>query len=360
VVSYDRLESAWPVPGSLLVLDGLVYGTAGRSSFLDGGIFLFALEPASGRLVHETHLEGPWPDISKPSFAFHEEGHRADVLTTDGQYLYMGRTVLDRSLEVVESQRVSLVGTQRGDQLEYRIMPGMRLVATGGLLNDTFWNRTWWMHSYVWPGFHYAQQAPKSGQMLVFDERTTYTVKHYTTRNRHSPMLFPGRGYLVFADANDNEPLFYRGVGEPGPIAWEVELPAATRWSIQQDAAVDKGPGFTRSRPALWTSWVDVRVEAMVLAGQQLFLAGPPDVVPEDDPLAALEGRLGGVLRAVRVTDGQPLANYPLPSKPVFDGLIAAQGKLVISTQDGSVLCLGNSNPVVAAVRRIPLPAERQ
>lgn len=360
VVSYDRLESAWPVPGSLLVLDGLVYGTAGRSSFLDGGISLFALEPASGKLVHETLLDGPWPDISKPSFAFHEEGHRADVLTTDGQYLYMGRTVLDRSLEVVEAQRVNLVGTQRGDQLEYRIMPGMRLVATGGLLNDTFWNRTWWMHSYVWPGFHYAQQAPKSGQMLVFDERTTYTVKHYTTRNRHSPMLFPGRGYLVFADANDNEPLFYRGVGEPAPIAWEVELPAATRWSIQQDAAVDKGPGFTRSRPALWTSWVDVRVEAMVLAGQQLFLAGPPDVVPEDDPLAALEGRLGGVLRAVRATDGKPLANYPLPSKPVFDGLIAAQEKLVISTQDGSLLCLGNSNPVEAAARRIPLPAERQ
>jgi hypothetical protein len=156
-------------------------------------------------------------------------------------------------------------------------------------------------------------------------------------------MLFPGRGYLVFADANDNEPLFYRGAGEPAPIEWEVELPAATRWSIQQDAAVDKGPGFTRARPALWTSWVDVRVEAMVLAGQQLFIAGPPDVVPEDDPLAGLEGRLGGILRAVRATDGKRVADYPLRAKPVFDGLIAAQGRLVISSQDGSVLCLGNS-----------------
>jgi len=352
VVSYERLESAWPVPGSLLVLDGLVYGTAGRSSFLDGGISLFALEPASGKLVHETRLEGPQPDIRQPSYAFHEEGHRADLLTTDGEYIYMGRTVLNRALEVVEPQRVSLVGTQRGDQLEYRIMPGMRLVGTGGLLNDTFWNRTWWMYSYVWPGFHYAQQAPKSGQMLVFDDRNTFTVKHYTTRNRHSPMLFPGRGYLVFADANDNEPLFYRGAGEPAPIEWEVELPAATRWSIQQDAAVDKGPGFTRARPALWTCWVDVRVEAMVLAGQQLFLAGPPDVVPEDDPLAGLEGRLGGVLRAVRVTDGVRIADYPLRAKPVFDGLIAAQGRLVISSQDGSVLCLGNGNSTDESARR--------
>ena len=345
VVSYDRLESAWPVHGSLLVLDGLVYGTAGRSSFLDGGIHLFALDPASGKLVHEMHLEGPRPDIGQPSFAFHEEGHRADVLTTDGQSIYMGRTVLDRGLEVVEPQRIRMVGTQRGDQLEYRIMPGMRLVATGGLLNDTFWNRTWWMYSYAWPSFHYAQQAPKSGQMLVFDDRNTFTVKHYTTRNRHSPMLFPGNGYLVFADENDNEPLFYRGEGEPTPIEWEVELPAETRWSIHQDAAVDKGPGFTRARPALWTSWVDVRVEAMVLAGQQLFIAGPPDVVPEDDPLASFEGRLGAVLRAVSATDGSFIADYPLQAKPVFDGLIAAQGRLLISTQDGSILCLGNVNP---------------
>lgn len=345
VVSYGRLESAWPVHGSLLVLDGLAYGTAGRSSFLDGGIQVFALEPATGRLVHERQLDGPWPDIRQPSFAFHEEGHRADILTTDGRYLYMGRTVLDRALEVVEPQRVSLIGTQRGDQLEYRIMPGMRLVATGGFLNDTCWNRTWWMYCAVWPGYHYAQQAPKSGQLLVFDQQHTFTVKHYTTRNRHSPMQFPGRGYLLFADTNDNEPLFYRGAGQPAPIEWEVELPAQTRWSIHQDAAVDKGPGFTRAHPALWTCWADVRVEAMVLAGPQLLVAGTPDVVPEDDPLAGLEGRLGGILRAVRAADGTTLADYPLASAPVFDGLIAAQGRVLVSARDGSVSCWGSERP---------------
>ena len=345
VVSHDRLESAWPVHGSLLYLDGLVYGTAGRSGFLDGGITLFALEPASGKLVHETRLEGPHPDISQPSPAFHDEGHRADLLTTDGQYIYMGRTILDRTLEVVEPERISLVGTQRGDQLEYRVMPGMRLVATGGFLDDTFWNRTWWMHSYVWPGFHYAQQAPKSGQLLVFNDAETFTVKHYTTRNRHSPMLFPGSGYLLFADANDNEPLFYRGQGEPAPIQWEPELPETTKWSIYQDAAVDKGPGFTRSRPALWTSWVDVRAEAMVLAGRTLFIAGTPDVVPEDDPLAALQGRMGGLLKAVSATDGSAVAQHPLAARPVFDGLSAAHGRLVICLQDGSVVCMNSTSP---------------
>jgi hypothetical protein len=34
------------------------------------------------------------------------------------------------------------------------------------------------------------------------------------------------------------------------------------------------------------------------------------------------------------------LAEVKLPSSPVFDGLIAAGGKLLLSLKDGSVLCL--------------------
>lgn len=109
------------------------------------------------------------------------------------------------------------------------------------------------------------------------------------------------------------------------------------------DAAHDKGPGFSRARPALWTSWIDVRVEAMVLADDTLFVAGTPDVVPADAPLAALEGRMGGVVKAFRVQDGKKLATYPLESGPAFDGLIAAQGQLLMSTGDGAVICMGQN-----------------
>jgi hypothetical protein len=255
----------------------------------------------------------------------------------------MGRTALARNLKIVETERIHLIGNQRGDELEYRKMPGMRLAATGGFLNETFWNRTWWMYSYVWPGYHFAVQAPKSGQLLVFNDQQTYAVKHYTTRNLHSPMQFPGNGYLLFADDNDNEPLFYRGKGEPKPIEWEIDYPASERPEVNLfgDAAHDKGPGFSRARPALWSSWIDVRVEAMVLAGDRLFVAGTPDIVPTDDPLAALEGRMGSVLKAFSAQDGKELTKYPLKSAPVFDGLVAARGRLLLSTRDGAVVCLG-------------------
>ena len=350
IVSYDRLESSWPVHGSVLILDDILYCSAGRSGFIDHGIYLYALDPESGNIIHQNKLEGPVTDISQASEAFHEEGYRSDLMSTDGTYIYMGRTVLDKELQEVVPESVHMVGTQRGDNLEYRIMPGMRLVATGTFLDDTFWNRTWWMYSYVWPGFHYAQQAPKSGQMLVFDEKNTYTVKHYHTRNRHTPMLFPGSGYLLFADDNNHEPLFYRGEGEPRPIEWEPVLPQETRWTIYQDAAVDKGPGFTRAKPALWTSWVDVRIEAMLLAGDHLFIAGTPDVVLEDDPLAGLEGRMGGILRVVSAKDGSTLAEYSLDSRPVFDGLSATHGRLIITTQKGEVLCMGSKAVAASSI----------
>jgi hypothetical protein len=78
---------------------------------------------------------------------------------------------------------------------------------------------------------------------------------------------------------------------------------------------------------------------AMVLAGDRLFMAGPPDVVPADDPYAAFEGRRGAQLWVVSAADGQKLAEYPLEGLPAFDGLVASGGKLYLTTLDGTLQC---------------------
>ena len=51
-----------------------------------------------------------------------------------------------------------------------------------------------------------------------------------------------------------------------------------------------------------------------------------------------LRGEKGGVLWAVSAEDGSRLAEYPLEAAPAFDGMIAANGKLYISTRNGEVL----------------------
>ncbi len=46
---WGQIESAWPVHGSVLVQNDTLYVTAGRSSYLDGGIVLYTLAPATGK-----------------------------------------------------------------------------------------------------------------------------------------------------------------------------------------------------------------------------------------------------------------------------------------------------------------------
>ena len=163
-------------------------------------------------------------------------------------------------------------------------------------------------------------------------------------RNVHTTMFFPGKeGYLLFADANSNEPQI---VGEPGarqPVAWlpqsDYQASNGLRRLDSQAFGVDKGTGYTRAEPPLWTLWLPVRIRAMVKAGDTLFVAGPPDEFDAEDPYASFEGRKGGRLVAVSAKDGKKLTERELDVPPVFDGLIAVRGRLLISLEDGSLAC---------------------
>ena len=106
-----------------------------------------------------------------------------------------------------------------------------------------------------------------------------------------------------------------------------------------------------------WTKDIPLMVRAMVKANDKLFIAGPPDVIDEEqtferimsrDPVVAkklqdqseaLLGKQGGLMRAVSAKDGTILAEYDLPSLPAWDGMAVANGKLYMSTTDGKVVC---------------------
>ncbi|MHC4744879.1 MAG: outer membrane protein assembly factor BamB family protein [Planctomycetota bacterium] len=62
--AYGQLESKWPVAGSVLILNDTLYFAAGRSSYLDGGIFLYALNPATGSLLKSRSFYGPFAEDS--------------------------------------------------------------------------------------------------------------------------------------------------------------------------------------------------------------------------------------------------------------------------------------------------------
>lgn len=82
----------------------------------------------------------------------------------------------------------------------------------------------------------------------------------------------------------------------------------------------------------------------MALASDTLFLAGAPDIVDPDDALASFEGRNGARLCAFSATDGRKLSGLNIDTLPVWDGMAAAQGKLFLAMEDGSVRCFQGSS----------------
>lgn len=367
IVAFGQLESPWRVHGSLLLRDGLAYCTAGRSSYLDGGIYLYALDPVAGQVVHQARLN-TWTrtreDAQGKPFvpAYHMEGARSDILVSQGGFIYLGQFKFDPQLrrqdapyvlpdarhktvamnltgqpfvaanetaedyeahqrEWIERTQKNLVAQLRQGHATFNYgvrRMGRHVFATSGFLDDSWFNRTYWMYAADWPGFYIAHRAAKTGQLLVVGPQKTYAVQAFPSRNLQSPLFTPGnKGYLLFADANDNEPVL-----------------------DDRTVEVTKGWGFTRTAPPVWFDWVPIRIRGMVLAGQKLYVAGPPDVVDPADPMAAFEGRKGGVLRAYSSTHGEELSEVKLKAPPVFDGVIAAAGRLFLSLADGRVLCL--------------------
>ncbi len=289
IVNDDQLESPWPVHGSVLIQDGVAYVAAGRSSFLDGGIYVYAVNPETGEVLRQNRVFSPNPETGDmvecrlpydmPPDAL---GALPDILVGDGKNVFMRHVKFDSSYLTYESAAKS-TKAKRG---AYPAV-GAHLMAVAGLLDDDWFNQTYW-----------TVDGKAHSKLLVFDADTAYGVKPFGASARHSRAIFkPGsKGYTLFAS------------GRPDHKA---------KWSVQ----------------------VPVRIQAMVIAGPTLFVAGTPDVVDPDDPWSAFDGRKGGVLWAISAADGKKLAEYQLDSPPTYDGMAAASGCLYLSTKDGSIVC---------------------
>jgi len=312
VSSYGQVESAWPVHGSVVVQADmtsrkerpLVYFTAGRSTYLDGGIHLYALDPWSGQLVYKNCLSGPRPDpYEDEGGAGYMEGAKSDLLVSDGSDLFLHQERLRSDLQRVpapmEERERERGGYRRYPAAAERGSTANRLISTRGFLDDSYNEGTYWTYGARWPGWdRHMNRVPAYGQILSVDSQRIYGVHVFQQAVRVRRGFFPEtKGYRLFGRDHD-------------------------------------APKDT------WSLHIPVRVRAMAATANHLFVAGPPDVIPEDDPLAAFEGRKGALLWSFSTENGQKLAEIDqLDAPPVYDGLIAAQQQLYLSLQDGRVVC---------------------
>lgn len=297
IVAYGQLESRWPVHGSVLVKDGVVFCAAGRSSFLDGGIVLIRLDARTGKLLSETR-------VNDREASYGLTGHLNDVLSCDGELVFM------------RHESFGLDG-----QLVGKSVPHLHSAA--GFLDGDWWHRTYWIYGDMmrsgWGQWATMGNRVPSGQIMVMDKEATYGFGRKEYANG------------VHAGLNVSYHLF--SCSKQATQAVEAAPPAKKRKGKQ-------APKMEPKAAVRWSVEVPLLVRAMALADKTLFVAGPTDGSSVASLAAAHEGRTGGLLWAVAAGNGNKLAEHRLSAPPVWDGMAAANGRLYIVTLDGKVICL--------------------
>jgi len=183
LTAYEQVESVWPVPGNVLVQDGILYCVAGRSMFLDGGIRLWRLDPETGRPLSETVLDEREAETGKDLQSFvswlNMPPGLPDILSSDGKLVYM-RSQPFR----LDGTRLPLQPFPKGEDADRGAPPATQvaehthLFCPTGFLDNSFWHRTYWLlgSTFVsgWCGYYLAGQVTPSGRILVFDDERVY------------------------------------------------------------------------------------------------------------------------------------------------------------------------------------------
>ena len=340
VVVRGQVESAWPARGSVLVEKGVVIASAGRSSYLDGGIYVHRLDAATGKMLSETVIDSTDPKTNhQPDGGVDLRGVLNDVLSASGGSIYMRHLKID---------------FKTGDDLP--IGPP-HLFAPLGYLDDTWWHRSYWIFGsdpvcmtpynesgwQIWP--RVGNMLP-SGRILSMNDDTVFGYGRDKYPGGMSGQIRGGETYRLFAaEKKMSEPLPSNKTDQHlryGGSGRKLGVKATKR---------DRMHGAPSLHKYRWSVAMPVFVRAMVLADKTLVIAGPPEPkeartsqlklkAPEEIE-SAYKGDRGGVMRLISTVDGGMLSECKLDSTPVFDGMIAARNCIFVSLKDGSLACFG-------------------
>ena len=357
LVAFEQVESVWPAVGNVLVQDGVAWAVAGRSAFLDGGLRLLRLDPATGRKLSETVIDYGDREAAR---ALHEKLTGCtdmpvalpDILSSDGRRVYLRSQAFD-----LDGRQGDTAPRKANDQ----VGDDAHLFSRTGFLDDTWYSRSYWMYGRGIVGLHGypagfeqwcepAWYAP-AGRLLVFSADTVFGFGREPAFQINSTSY----QYRFFAAARFPSPEDY---GKAIAVVTEKGKPKGfhSDWKLRE--------GYPRSElSAAEYRWSverpPIEAHALVLAGEALVAAGPPALVDQtwaffnlDDPKAkaalqahadGLAGKKGGALWVLSARDGKKQAEVALASPPVFDGMAAAGGRLYVTTLDGKMVCVGEA-----------------
>jgi outer membrane protein assembly factor BamB len=335
IFNFEQLESVWPVFGSVLVLDKSVFLTAGRSLFLDGGITFYRLDLRTGTPISTRR----WGPVAPDGTEYHK---LVSSLQEGGQLVLPG---LGLTMPPANNDLLSAKGTNLFMTSQVLTMDGKRVMTKAGARNEGnatshifspngLLDGSWWHRSYqaygnaVEGGYAWYQSLKKviHGKILCAD---TDAVYGYGRKPKYRKWTVP----------------------------LEFELFSMPKTPVR--APPDKQAGRKAAiRPAEpnWSVDVPVWVRAMFVTEDALFVCGPRDLYDEqkavtrgsqfhtDDPRLALqqehaEGRHGSLLKVFDKETGRETRSIEIDDMPTWDGMIAAEGRIFMTTVNGKMLC---------------------
>jgi outer membrane protein assembly factor BamB len=352
LMSYGQPESVWPLSGSTLIQDDRLYCVAGRSMFLDGGLRMLILKPQTGELIYEnvmnTSVPGTKKQLQDILMGKHLPVAMPDILSSDGRYVYMKSQTF-----TMDGKRVRVRPQRPDTQYDEEV----HLFSPISFLDGNWHQRTYWIYGRAagegWAEFQLPPKRVPCGRIMCIDEQNAYSYGR-------DPGLMCNTSiseYRLFCAGKRPK----RKVGIPrlegtwvkGKYSAEKPLAAHTvDWKHLSMQPHDKLSAFDYN----WAhDEPEILARAMVLANDRLFVAGPRDVADEKElwgrsnekifheKMAAqtewLKGKHGGILQVFSKNNGKKLAEKKLPHLPAFDGLVAANGKLYMVTECGSIVC---------------------
>lgn len=282
ICSYGRLESAWPMHGGVLVVDGKAMVVAGHNSFLAGGLFYYQLDAASGEVLQQKAISDHDPLKPFRGNSWDMEGSLNDVLSSNGKNWFL------------RERQFNWDGASLTESATHLFSPA-------GFLDPSMHHRFYWVYAARYGagvGAVGVTSRVPYGRIMSLDDHTVFgfrTVVHSFGRDQK------GRGDLVL-------------------------------YARRKDVAA-KSAG---TKP-LWEAPVPFSPNSMALADNVLFVAGRKGDIEES--IESFKGQQGSSLWTVSLDNGAKLAEIPLDEPPVFDGLIAANGNVFLANTRGQVIC---------------------
>jgi outer membrane protein assembly factor BamB len=329
VNAYGQLESLWPVHGTILVQNDIIYASAGRSTYLDGGIVLYSIDPVSGKQLSKTLLYHLDPKTGKQltsEAGFNMDGSTSDVLVGDGENVHLKYFAFDR----------------KGNRTQEA---GNHLFTIAGMLGEEWFVRSYWVVGKGKPGAGWSQwvkaaNAFPAGRILSFNKDNIYGYGRQKVAG--GPVGHKADAYHLFNVSRIVAP-------KPTPAPTPKKAPAKVKKKPKRKRK--PRPKAKPKTPPVWSDAKSLIVRAMVLGGDKLVVAGPVDLGKKDakilafaneaEALAGFRGAKGIFLRVVSAADGKTISEIELPVMPAFDGMSSAGGKIYLSLRDGSIACFG-------------------